>query len=114
MDFKPTPAKSPADPAAKVGTTGHEWDGIRELNTPLPRWWLWLFYATIIWSIGYWIVYPSWPLVSAYTNGVLGWHARDAVATDLAGLQAQRGPMMEALAASPLQDIEATPNLLDF
>ena len=47
---------------AKIGTTGHEWDGIEELNTPLPRWWLWLFYATIIWSIGYWVVYPAWPL----------------------------------------------------
>jgi cytochrome c oxidase cbb3-type subunit 3 len=46
-------------------TTGHEWDGLRELNTPLPRWWLWIFYVTIVWSIGYWIVYPSWPLVSS-------------------------------------------------
>ena len=47
--------KSDHNPAAKVGTTGHEWDGIQELNTPLPRWWLWLFYLTIVWSIGYWI-----------------------------------------------------------
>ena len=47
-------------------TTGHEWDGIRELNTPLPRWWLWLFYLTIAFSVVYWIVYPSWPLVSGY------------------------------------------------
>ena len=46
-------------------TTGHEWDGIRELNTPLPRWWLWIFYATIVWSVGYWIVYPAWPLVTS-------------------------------------------------
>ena len=60
--------KSDHNPAAKVGTTGHEWDGIQELNTPLPRWWLWLFYATIVWSIGYWIVYPAWPLVSSYTQ----------------------------------------------
>ena len=69
------------------GTTGHEWDGIQELNTPLPRWWLWLFYLTIVWAIGYWIVYPAWPLVSSYSNGVLNWHARSAVATDLAELQ---------------------------
>ena len=46
-------------------TTGHEWDGIRELNTPLPRWWLYLFYLTIVFAFGYWIVYPSWPLVSS-------------------------------------------------
>ena len=52
------------DEVTGTATTGHEWDGLRELNTPLPRWWLWVFYATIIWSIGYWIVYPSWPLIS--------------------------------------------------
>jgi cytochrome c oxidase cbb3-type subunit III len=46
-------------PPAKVGTTGHEWDGIEELNSPLPRWWLWLFYATVVWSIGYWVVYAT-------------------------------------------------------
>jgi cytochrome c oxidase cbb3-type subunit 3 len=50
-------------------TTGHEWDGIKELNTPLPRWWLYIFYATIVWSIGYWVVYPAWPLVTNYTQG---------------------------------------------
>ncbi len=63
--------KYPPKPPAKIGTTGHEWDGIQELNTPLPRWWLWLFYATIVWSIGYWIVYPAWPLVSSYSKDCL-------------------------------------------
>ena len=46
-------------------TTGHEWDGIRELNTPLPRWWLWTFYATIVFAFGYWVLYPAWPLAAA-------------------------------------------------
>ena len=101
-------------PPAKIGTTGHEWDGIHELNTPLPRWWLWLFYATIIWAIGYWVVYPAWPLVSSSTNGLLNWHARGAVATELAALQAQRGPMMARLASASLPEIESTPALLDF
>jgi len=106
--------KHDPQPPAKIGTTGHEWDGIHELNTPLPRWWLWLFYATIIWAIGYWIVYPAWPLVSSYTNGLLNWHARSAVVTELAALQAQRGPMMTRLASASLQEIESTPALLDF
>ena len=96
------------------GTTGHEWDGIQELNTPLPRWWLWIFYATIVWSIGYWIVYPAWPLVSSYTNGVFNWHTRSAVAAQLAALQEERGPMMARLASASLQQIETTPELLDF
>src|SRR3974390_854507 len=101
MDAKSKPAaKPPADLAAKIGTTGHEWDGIEELNTPLPRWWLWLFYATIIWSIGYWGAYPSWPLVSSYGRGLFRWSTRSAVATDLAALQTQRAPMMARLATA--------------
>jgi len=98
----------------KIPTTGHEWDGLEELNRPLPRWWLWLFYATVVWAIGYWIVYPAWPLVSSYTNGVFNWHSRAAVATDLAALQQQRNQMMTRLAAASLPEIESTPALLDF
>jgi cytochrome c oxidase cbb3-type subunit III len=90
---------------AKTGmaTTGHEGDGVRELNNPLPRWWLWLFYITIIWSIGYWIVYPAWPLMSSATQGVLNWHSRAAVVTDLENLKVQRGPMFAKLTAASLQ-----------
>ncbi len=107
-------SKHDARPQAQTATTGHEWDGIHELNTPLPRWWLWLFYATIIWSIGYWIVYPSWPLVSSYSKGIFGWQSREAVVNDLNALKAQRAAMVARLAATPLADIEATPELLDF
>lgn len=95
-------------------TTGHEWDGIRELNTPLPRWWLWMFYASIVWSIGYWVVYPSWPLVSSFTSGTLGWHSREAIATDLADLRTQRGAMMTKLESISAEDIAADPQLLAF
>jgi len=102
------------DALTGTATTGHEWDGLRELNTPLPRWWLWLFYATIIWSIGYWIVYPSWPLISSYTRGTFGWSSREAVVTELSLLKAQRGPMMQQLADAPLQQIAEDPLLLDF
>jgi len=107
-------ASHDAKPKLQIATTGHEWDGIHELNTPLPRWWLWLFYATIIWAIGYWVVYPAWPLVSSYSKGIVNWHSRDAVAADLAALQAQRGPMMARLASASLPQIESTPELLDF
>jgi cytochrome c oxidase cbb3-type subunit 3 len=93
------------DSLTGTATTGHEWDGLRELNTPLPRWWLWLFYATIVWAIGYWIVYPSWPLVTGYTKGVFGWQSRDAVVSDLDALKAIRGPMTGKLAEASLADI---------
>jgi cytochrome c oxidase cbb3-type subunit III len=95
-------------------TTGHEWDGIKELNTPLPRWWVLTFYATILWAIGYWVVYPAWPLVSGYTTGVLHYTNRAAVTKDLAELEAIRGDKMKVLAGASLADIEKDPNLLSL
>lgn len=93
-------------------TTGHEWDGIKELNTPLPRWWILTFYATILWAIGYWVVYPAWPLMSGYTAGVLNYTNRAAVAEDLANLEALRGEKMKVLGTASLADIEKDPTLL--
>jgi cytochrome c oxidase cbb3-type subunit 3 len=102
------------DELTGTATTGHEWDGLRELNTPLPRWWLWTFYATIVFAIGYWVVYPTWPLVSKATQGAFGWHSRTAVESDLAALRAQRAPMMAKLSAASLAQIAANVELLDF
>lgn len=102
------------DPLTGTATTGHDWDGIHELNTPLPRWWLWTFYATIIWAIGYWVVYPAWPLLTSATQGAFGWHSRSAVVADIDELKLLRGPMMVKLTKAPLAEIEADPQLLDF
>jgi len=102
------------DALTGTATTGHDWDGIRELNTPLPRWWLWLFYACIVWAVGYWIVYPAWPLLTNSTQGVTGWHARSAIVADLQELKAQRGAMMDKLTTASLADIAGNPQLLDF
>ena len=102
------------DAVTGTATTGHEWDGLRELNTPLPRWWLWLFYLTIIWSVGYWVVYPAWPLVSSHTTGVFGWNSRSAVVEDLAALKAQRGGLADKIGSASLQDIVSDPQLMSF
>jgi len=102
------------DQLTGTATTGHEWDGIHELNTPLPRWWLWTFYACIVWAIGYWVVYPAWPLLTNATQGTFGWHARSAVVTDLDELKALRGPMMDKLAATPVAQIVNDPQLVEF
>ena len=64
------------DPVTGTETTGHVWDGIKELNTPLPKWWLYVLYATIVWSIGYWVIYPAWPTFVGYTHGVLAKFAK--------------------------------------
>lgn len=95
-------------------TTGHTWDGIKELNTPLPRWWVWLLYATIIWSVGYWIVYPAWPLVSGYTAGLFGYSSRADVTMQLAALNKLRGDNSAKLQSASLEEIEKTPALLAF
>lgn len=100
------------DHVSGTATTGHEWDGIKELNTPLPRWWILTFYATILWAIGYWIVYPAWPLLWSNTTGILGYSTRAAVAVELANLEKIRGERMVALAAAPLAEIEKDPALL--
>ncbi len=75
------------DHVSGKSTTGHEWDGIKELNSPLPRWWVLTFYACIIWAFGYWIVYPAWPLLSSYSPGVLQYSSRADVAVELANLE---------------------------
>ena len=93
-------------------TTGHEWDGIKELNTPLPRWWILTFYACIVWAVGYWIVYPAWPLLWSNTTGILGYSSRADVAVELANLEKIRGDKMVALASAPLAEIEKDPALL--
>ena len=103
---------SEIDHSTGTATTGHEWDGIKELNTPLPRWWLLTFYATIIWSIGYWIVYPAWPLISSHTTGLFNYSTRADVAVELANLEKVRGEKMVKLAAMPLAEIEKDPALL--
>ena len=95
-------------------TTGHEWDGIRELNTPLPRWWLWLFYLTILFSIGYWIVYPAWPLATTYTAGLFGYTNRTRVAADVAAGQAARAQMAAGLEKASVDQIAADPKLLEI
>jgi cytochrome c oxidase cbb3-type subunit 3 len=97
-----------------TATTGHSWDGIKELNTPLPRWWVITFYATIIWAIGYFIAYPAWPTLSGYTRGVLGYSTRARLQVDLADLRAARGEKVAQLATASLSQIEADPSLLAF
>jgi cytochrome c oxidase cbb3-type subunit 3 len=103
---------SDVDTVSGTTTTGHQWDGIKELNTPLPRWWLITFYLTIVWAIGYWVVYPAWPLLTSNTKGLFGYSTRADVAVELAKLDKIRGEKMVALGAASLADIEKDPTLL--
>ncbi|WP_204993926.1 MULTISPECIES: cytochrome-c oxidase, cbb3-type subunit III [unclassified Sphingopyxis] len=100
------------DEATGTTTVGHEWDGIEELNTPLPRWWLWTFYATIVWGLAYVVLYPAWPMVNRATEGVLGWSSRGDLAKEMAADAKRRAPTVNAIAATALADLPAQPQLM--
>ncbi|WP_395662467.1 cytochrome-c oxidase, cbb3-type subunit III, partial [Aestuariivirga sp.] len=102
------------DDISGTSTTGHEWDGIKELNTPLPRWWLYTFYGTVIWAIGYTIAYPAWPLLTSATPGLLGYSSRGAVAEQIDAARAAQKENLDKIAAASVDDILKDPNLLAF
>ena len=81
-------------------TTGHSWDGIEEWNNPLPKWWVWVFYLTIIWGIWYTIAYPAWPLVERATAGYKEFSTRAQVAEDIAAVDAANAEINAKLAAA--------------
>lgn len=95
-------------------TTGHEWDGIRELNTPLPKWWLYVFYATIIWSAVYVVVYPAVPWLSGYTKGVLGYSSRESHNRTLEDVRQSRAVWYDQFAQKSVQEIVKDEKLLQF
>lgn len=86
-------------------TTGHSWDGIEEWNNPLPKWWVWVFYLTIIWGIWYTIAYPAWPLVERATAGYKEFSTRAQVAEDIAAVDAANAEINAKLAAADLTAI---------
>lgn len=103
------------DDVTGVETTGHVWDDdLEELNKPLPKWWLWVMYATIIWSIGYWVLYPAWPLVSDYTKGTLGYSQRAVVMEQVAAGKAAQSKFRDAISNTELSEIPNNPELLSF
>ena len=97
-----------------VGTTGHNWDGIEEWNNPMPRWWVWTFYLTIIWGIGYCIAYPAWPLINSATAGLLGYSTRAEVAEQISAVEAQNAELQAALATADLNAIKDQPDLHNY
>tara|TARA_R110002020_G_scaffold328874_1_gene544856 strand:+ start:467 stop:1330 length:864 start_codon:yes stop_codon:yes gene_type:complete len=102
------------DDVSGVETTGHVWDGIRELNNPLPRWWLWTFYLTIVWAVVYMFFYPAIPWFGGATKGYLGYSSRADVVSELAEAKAAQGALLEKIAATPIEEIAGDQELLQF
>jgi cytochrome c oxidase cbb3-type subunit III len=109
-----TTSKREIDAVTGIETTGHEWDGVKELNKPLPRWWLLTFYATIIWAIGYWIAYPAFPTLADFTRGVFGYSQRQTVSDELDAARVAQGALRDRIANASLQEIKRDPDLLRF
>ncbi|MFN0043580.1 MAG: cytochrome-c oxidase, cbb3-type subunit III [Alphaproteobacteria bacterium] len=95
-------------------TTGHEWDGIRELNNPLPKWWLYVLYATMIWAAVYVVLYPAIPWFSGYSKGVLGWSMRGEFAERWAEGRAEQSQFQARIVAASMEEIRADPLLLNY
>jgi cytochrome c oxidase cbb3-type subunit III len=102
------------DEISGVETTGHEWDGIRELNNPMPRWWVYTFYLTIIWAIGYAIAYPSIPLLTTNTKGLLGQTNRGDLAKELTTASLAQAKYVDAIKATDVAGVLANEELRTF
>ena len=95
-------------------TTGHEWDGIKELNTPLPKWWLFTFYACIVWAIGYWVLYPAWPSINGYTAGLLSYNSHALYQQEATAAADAQKQWTDQIAATSVDQIAANSELLTF
>ncbi|MEI6097303.1 MAG: cytochrome-c oxidase, cbb3-type subunit III [Alphaproteobacteria bacterium] len=114
MCAKPVKNDQTAIDPMGVGTTGHSWDGIQELNTPLPRWWLYTFYATILFAIIYTVLFPAWPMLTRATPGLLGASTRADVAAEITRFDEANAPIKARLVAADLASIPGDPELKQF
>lgn len=101
------------DPVTGQMTTGHEWNGIEELDTPVPRVVLFFLAATILFSIVYWVLMPAWPLGWTYTKGLLGLDQREIVTKQIRGAAAARAAWTDRIASADYGAIAADPALME-
>lgn len=106
--------KKDIDKHSGVETTGHEWDGIKELNLPAPRWWLIVFAICCIWAVGYWVVYPAWPTLLGNTKGMKGWTSHKKLAEEQAEILERRGEFAAKIKTHSLEEIQKDPELYAF
>ncbi|WP_417462688.1 cytochrome-c oxidase, cbb3-type subunit III [Kordiimonas sp.] len=111
--------KPDIDKFTGIETTGHEWDGIKELNNPSPRWWLIVFLASVIWAVGYWVVYPAWPTLSGNgerggTKGSMGWTQYDELKEQQAEITARKAAYLTRFEDASFSEIQQNPELYAF
>lgn len=107
------PTKIEKDIVSGQHTTGHEWDGLQELDTPMPKWWVYVFLATIVFAVVYCVLYPSIPLGKTYFHGILGYSTRAEAMAGVKEMQAKHGEAMAKIDKTPIADIQKDPHLLE-
>lgn len=106
--------KKDIDALSGVETTGHEWDGLKELNNPLPRWWLWVWLFTTIWSFWYFVVYPSWPTIGGATEGLSGYTQYKELKASQEEIMARQAGYLESFKGASFDQIMNDPELYAF
>ncbi len=108
------PTKPEKDAITGTEIRSHEWDGIQEMDNPLPRWWLYVFYASILISIIYMVLYPAIPGITGYTKGILGYTERHALEADLVAHRESQAGFFDRIAAATPAEIREDADLLNF
>ena len=93
-------------------TTGHEWNGIKELNTPVPRPVYFFLILAFLFAVGYWILMPTWPIGTSYTKGLLGFDQRVFVTEDVKQAAAERAAWTDRIEKESFADIQKDPRLM--
>ncbi|MBY5435393.1 cytochrome-c oxidase, cbb3-type subunit III [Rhizobium leguminosarum] len=101
------------DPVTGRKTTGHIWNGIKELDTPVPRGVLLFLIITHLFAILWWILYPTWPLGSTYTRGLIGTGQKQAVERKIVEADASRAPWIKKIETSSFDEIRADEKLME-
>lgn len=107
-------AKPEKDAVTGVETTGYEWDGIKELNNPLPSWWVYTFYVTIAYALLWFVLFPAIPYGPGATTGLIGGTARERVASEIAAAADARAGINRQIIEASLDDIQNDPDLLTY
>jgi cytochrome c oxidase cbb3-type subunit 3 len=102
------------DPHSGYLMTGHEWNGIKELNTPVPRVVYFFLIVTTLFAVGYWILMPAWPIGTTYTKGLLGIDQRTTVADSLKQAALARAAWSERIETTDFAGIQSDPQLMAF
>jgi cytochrome c oxidase cbb3-type subunit 3 len=106
--------KKDVDGLSGIETTGHDWDGLKELNNPLPRWWLWVWFVTIIWSIAYFVLYPAWPTIANATKGTLGYTQYKELKESQDEIEMRQAAYLERFEKASFEDVMNDPELYAF